>query len=307
MTLSLWSKPSQINTGIAPPANLFDLSNKNQPWLQYSEQVHDGSERLVPAIDRALSVFEMLASSAKGLTLSQIARNLGIARSSAFYILNTLAARGYVHRSTDRGRYSFSPKLFTLANSSLLGFGIRERALPFLRILMQQTGLTIHLVVLSQNELVVVDRVAPEHVQPLATWLGKRMPIHCTGSGKALLAHLPADQVDRLIRQGLIRYNENTIVSPVRLRQELQKIRINGFAVDDEEETIGLRCVGAAVLDDARQPIAAISVAGTVEQIPVERVGQLAAQVKNTAAAIAQSSPGESSTPTESPSAAVFP
>ncbi len=253
--------------------------------------MNKGEEKLVPAVDRALSVFEMLASSSKGLTLSQIARNLGIARSSTFYVLNTLAARGYVYRNSSRGRYSFTPKLFSLANSSVAGLHVRERAAPFLRTLMQRTALTVHLVVLSQNELVVIDRFAPSQSNQLPTWIGKRLPIHCTGAGKALLAYLPEDQRERLIRQGLIRYNENTIVSPAKLRQELQRVRANGFAVDDEEETIGLRCIGAALFDENQQAVAAISVAGTVEQITDEALHSMARLVVDTAAGISRYEP----------------
>jgi DNA-binding IclR family transcriptional regulator len=255
----------------------------------YSSNVKDDAESLVPAIDRALTVFEMLAASNKGLTLSQIARNLGVARSSTFYILNTLAARGYVQRSAARGRYAFTPKLFALANNSVARLQIRERAAPFLRSLMERTGLTVHLTMLSQNELMLIDRYAPAKANQLATWIGKRMPVHCTGAGKALLAYLPPQQVEALIRPGLIRYNENTIVSPAKLRQELHRIRTKGFAVDDEEETIGLRCVGAALLDEAREPVGAISVAGTIEEVNDDALPGLAVDVAATARAISGS------------------
>jgi DNA-binding IclR family transcriptional regulator len=235
----------------------------------------------------------MLARSHKGLTLSQITRNLSVARSSAFYILNTLEESGYVFRESPRGRYMFTTKLFGLASSSLVSLGVRQRAAPFLRGLMEQTNLTVHLAVIVQNELVLIDKVAPPGPLQLATWIGKRLPVHCTGAGKALLAYMPQDRLGCVLSAGLIRYNENTIVSPQRLREELHRIRTNGFAIDDEEETIGLRCIGAPVFDHHRNAIAAISIAGTTAQINNENLEKLSGLVKHTSDKISAVMPQE--------------
>jgi DNA-binding IclR family transcriptional regulator len=243
-------------------------------------------EKIVPAVERVLAVFETLAASRKGLTLSQIARQAGLARSSAFYIMNTIEDCGYIYRNSPRGRYTFTTKLFELASRSLRGLGIREHAAPFLRALMQQTGLTVHLGVISQNEVVLIDKVAPTGGHQVATWIGKRLPIHCTGAGKALMAYLPEEQVEYHIAQGLIRYNDNTIVSASKLRDELARIRVQGFAIDDEEETVRLRCIGAPLFDERSQAVAAISIAGTTFQISDERLDWLAGTVKQTAESI---------------------
>src|SRR5262245_51999453 len=96
------------------------------------------TEKKAPAVDRALMILEMLASARKGLTLSEISRNLGIGRSSVFYILTSLEQHGYVTRPDPRGRFVFTPKLFDLANTSLVGLGIRQQAAPDLRILMER-------------------------------------------------------------------------------------------------------------------------------------------------------------------------
>jgi len=243
----------------------------------------------VHSIERALQMLEVLASSRKGLTLSQVARSLEVARSSAFYILNTLEKSGYVHRGSARGRYTFTPKLFELAARSLTGLGIRERAAPFLRALMDQTGLTVHLAAISQNEVVVIDKIAPAAIQPLATWVGKRLPIHCTGAGKSLMAFLPEEQIEYHIKQGLTRYNDNTIALAGRLREDLSRVRANGFAVDDEEETIGLRCIGVPIFDESNQVVAAVSIAGTTAQINEDNLGRLAGIVKQTGESISAS------------------
>ena len=159
-----------------------------------------------------------------------------------------------------------------LANRSLPCLGVCRTAAPFLRRLMQRTGLTVHLGVLSQNEVVLIDRVAPGFGQQMATWVGKRMPIHCTGLGKALMAFLPSEQIEFRIKQGLIRYNDNTIVSARKLKEELLKTKLRGFALDDEEETVGLRCIGVPLFDQTDQAVAAISVVGTLAQLADDRL-----------------------------------
>ena len=259
----------------------------------------EGQQRLVPAIERALAVLEMLAASRKGLTLSEIARNLGVNRSSVYYVLKTLERHGYVSRPSARGRYGFTQRLFTLANRSLEGIGIRDKAASFLQQLARDAGMAVHLTILSQNELVILDKSVPPGKAQLPTWIGKRLPIHCTAAGKALLAFQPPEPIEACITRGLIRYNENTIVSAARFRAELERIRLRGYSIDDEEETLGLRCVGAPVLEGSRA-VAAISISGTTTQIDednVDRLGLLVRQVAESISAALARSPGEPSEP----------
>jgi DNA-binding IclR family transcriptional regulator len=251
-----------------------------------SAAIRQRQKKVVPAAQRVFAVLELLMASRKGLAVSEIARSLGLARSTTFYIINTIEECGYIYRTTPRGRYTFTAKLLELASRSLGCLGVREPAAPFLRTLMQKTGLTVHLGVIAQNEVVLIDKVAPLAGQQLATWVGKRMPIHCTGLGKALMAYLPEEQIEYHIKQGLIRYNENTIVSASKLKDEFLRIQSHGYAIDDEEETVGLRCIGAPVFDKNNQAVAAISIAGTSEQLSDEKLDRLVRAVKQAAAAI---------------------
>jgi IclR family KDG regulon transcriptional repressor len=244
------------------------------------------NKKVVPAAQRALAVLELLMASRKGLAVSEIARSLGLARSTTFYIVNTIEECGYIYRTSTRGRYTFTAKLLELASRSLECLGVREPAAPFLRTLMQKTGLTVHLGVIAQDEVVLIDKVAPATSQRLATWVGKRMPIHCTGLGKALMAHLPEKQVEYHIQRGLIRYNDNTIVSAGKLKDELLRIQSQGYAIDDEEETVGLRCIGVPVFDKNNQAVAAISIAGTSEELSDEKLDRLVRAVKQAAASV---------------------
>ena len=115
------------------------------------------------------------------------------------------------------------------------------------------------------------------------------MEAHCTSLGKCLIAHIPDEDVDRLIAErGLLRHNEHTIVSPARLKQELARVRTVGYALDDQEEELGGRCIGAPVRNRDGRAVAAISVAGTTEQITAETITAIAARVRQAAGAISK-------------------
>src|SRR5512146_1021851 len=164
----------------------------------------------VPALENGLRALEILAQAKAGMSLADITRELRIPKSSAHCLLLTLERQGYLHRN-GRNRYLFGLKFFSLANMALSGLELREKAAPFLKSLMARTRLTAHLAVLEQNEAVLIEKLEPIGVLKLATWLGKRMDVHCTAVGKCLVAWLPEAELDALVGQrGLPRHNDNT-------------------------------------------------------------------------------------------------
>ena len=240
----------------------------------------------VPALERALLILEYLAKSRHGATLSQLSRKLELPKSTSHALLLTFERCGYVHRDEQTGRYRLGTRLYALANMALSGISLRDQAAPFLQKLMRDTGLTVHLAILEQGEAVLIDRVEPPGVH-VSTWVGKRMGLHCTALGKALIAHLPEAQVEEMVRrQGLLRHNENTIASLKKLRQACDLVQQSGYAVDDEEEEIGIRCIGTPVFNGRGDVVAAISVSGSTTQ--VENVAALAVRVQETALAVSR-------------------
>jgi DNA-binding IclR family transcriptional regulator len=241
----------------------------------------------VPALERALGILEYLARSRHGVTLSQLTRKLDLPKSTSHALLLTFERRGYVERDEASGRYRLGATLYALANMALSGTSLRDQAAPFLYKLMQETGLTVHLAILEQGEALLIDRIEPSGTAKLATWVGKRMGLHCTAVGKALTAYLPEAELEELVRkQGLLRHNENTIASMKRLRQACERVRRLGYSIDDEEEELGVRCIGAPVFNWKRDTVAAISVSGPVAQL--ENIPPLAARVRETALAISR-------------------
>jgi len=237
----------------------------------------------VNAVHRGLQILELLAGQRKGWSTSEISRRLKIPKSTTSYLLHTLLTRGYLRREED-GLYRLSMKMLALGSQALHLIEIREIALPILRRLVAETGITGHLAVLEGGDAIYIERVpAPGFIQ-MNTWVGRRMPVHSTSSGKALLAYLPEEQVEELmLSTGLPRYTTKTITSLPRLKQELRKIRDCGFAVDDEENTPGVRCIAAPVFDRSGAGTAALSLTGPVQQITEVELPRITEKLKDAA------------------------
>ena len=180
----------------------------------------------VPSLEKALTLLELLAKSKAGLTLPDLVLRTGIPKSSAHCLMVTLERRGYLHRNERTGRYMFGLQLFSLANMAVSGLSLRDEGASFLRDLATKTRLTAHMAILDQHEAVLISKFEPSGLFRLATWIGKRMDLHCTGLGKALLAHLPPEEINRIIDgHPLPRHNDNTLFSRSRLTEELARNR----------------------------------------------------------------------------------
>jgi DNA-binding IclR family transcriptional regulator len=236
-----------------------------------------------------MKVLELLAQSQRGLTLSDISRRLGLPKSSTHVLVKTLEATGYLRNSKLTGRFYFGLKLVSLSKMALENLDLREQARPFLRDLMLQSGLTVHMAILEGAEAVIIEKAEAPGMLRLATWVGRRLDANSSGVGKALLAFSGNDiSVHSFASRPMARNNRNTISSPERMARELKKVREQGYSFEDEEGEIGFRCIGAPVFDSADIAVAAISIAGATSQIPNERVTKLAALVKATAVQISE-------------------
>ena len=237
----------------------------------------------VNALHRGLQIMELLAGPKKRWSTSAISRKLKIPKSSASYLLHTLEVRGYVRREEDSA-YRLSMKMLDLANLGLRGIEVRDISLPVLRRLVEETEMTGHVAVFDGPEAVYIVRVPSPGFIQVDTWVGRRMALHSSGAGKALLAFLPPRRAEALLEGvELRRWTPKTIVAPARLRQELKKIRENGYAIDDEENTPGVRCVAAPIYDRSGEVAASLSLTGPVQQLTDDRLVRLAEKVRDRA------------------------
>ena len=243
-----------------------------------------------PALQRGLAILERVARSRRGLTFAQLTRYFeDVPKSSVHTLVLTLEREGYLAREDATGRYVTGAKLVHIAGVTLDSVVLRERATPLLRALVADTRMTAHLAVLERDEVTIVAKVDRPGTHRIATWVGKRMDAHCTSLGKCLIAHVPEEDVDRLIAdRGLLRHNEYTIVSPARLKQELARVRAMGYALDDQEEELGGRCVGAPVWNRDGRVVAAVSVSGSTDRITAETLDDFVTRVRKAAQAISR-------------------
>jgi DNA-binding IclR family transcriptional regulator len=239
------------------------------------------------AVQRALSVLEQLDSSRRGLNISEISRQLEIPKSSAHVIVVTLERLGYVQRKPDSLNYRLGLKAYGLGRGMMKNLSIAEVALPHLRVLVDQIHLPAHLAIPDGDQGVFIQKVDAPGLIKIDTYVGRRMDLHCTGVGKVILAYGAEEAVERtLAKQVYIRHTRNTITSSRALRRELARVRQLGYAVDDEEEELAVRCVAVPVFHPNRRFAAALSVVGTTEQIPLDGIKALAQNLRRTAAGI---------------------
>lgn len=240
------------------------------------------------AVDRALAILEAIANR-EGMTNSQISRKLEIPKSSASYILRTLERRGYLRRERSSGKYRIGLHVLSLGRGVLRGLDVREAALPILRQLVERSHLTAHLAILDQGEMVYIDKVEAPGFIKMDTWVGRRMAVHSTGVGKALVAFLPEGDLDKLIKQhALKRQTAKTITVRSKFLRELERVRAQGYAVDDEENSVGARCVAAPLFDGQGKVQASIGVTGTTGQVHKADLPKIAELVKEAARKISQ-------------------
>lgn len=243
------------------------------------------------AVERTLRILEAVAERGP-MTNSELSRRLEIPKSSASYILRTLEQHGYLRRETGAGKYRLGLKLLSFTHGALAGLDIREIALPLLRQLVERSHLTVHLAILDHGEAVYIEKVDAPGFVKMDTWVGRRLPVNATAVGKTLLAWLPQPEVGAIIKlhgqHGLKKMTSKTITTHAAFLRELEKVRAKGYAVDDEENSPGVRCLAAPVFDSLGQVAASVGVSGTTTQNDRAHLPKVAEMVKATARKISQ-------------------
>ncbi len=216
------------------------------------------------------------------LTLVELTQRTGLAKSTVHRLAADLVALRLLDR--DEAGYRLGGQLFELGMRASVERGLLEVATPFLEDLYERTHETVHLGVLEGTEVVYVAKIGGHRQASTPSRIGGRMPLYCTGLGKALLAHSPASLLDEVVAQGLARRTPRTITGAGLLKRQLDQIVEAGVAFEHEESAPGIVCVGAPVLDADDRPVAAVSVTGPTSRFKPE---PHAAQVRAAAAGIA--------------------
>lgn len=233
----------------------------------------------VQSLQRAFDLLELLADAGGEASISALATSSGLPMPTIHRLIRTLVDLGYVRQNTNR-RYALGARLIRLGEHASLQFGAWAR--PLLAELVEELGETANLAVLERDEVVYVAQVPSKHSMRMFTEVGRRALPHGTGVGKAMLAGLPADEVRELLRRtGMPAYTEHTHTEPDVLLSQLKEIADRGYALDEAEQELGVRCVAAAI-PGAPAP-AAVSVSGPEGRLTKDAVEHIAPIIRRAA------------------------
>ncbi|WDE95332.1 IclR family transcriptional regulator [Lentisphaera profundi] len=241
-----------------------------------SSEKETKSSYIIPNLDRALRVMELLADNPKGLTMSEISDALKIPKNSAFRITATMDHRGFLERDPLSKAYILTNKMTNISHSTLAEKSLVENAWPSMLQLRDETLETILFGTLVDTKGVVLEQAPAHHGFKFTVDIGTQFGLHTAAPGKAMLAHMSEREQDRFIQaMSFEKYTKNTITNADDFRTELAKAKIQGYGVDCDEEREGMRCVAAPVFNSKRQPIAAIWLTGPSSRIPIKNFPKL--------------------------------
>ncbi len=239
----------------------------------------------VRSVARAMEMLELVARAGDaGLSLTELSHGVGLAKSSTIAAARTLAHYGLLRIDDPGPRYRLGLALLRYGDLVAQQTSLAQSALPLLHALTEQTGLTARLATNDQGFPVFVERVDGRGAVRFHTPLGQRELPHATAAGKAILAHLEPEDLERVLEQSpLVPRTSSTIIRRDALDEELERVRLMGFGVDDEEESDGIICVGAPVFDHQGQCVGAVSLTGLKADVSEGEVGRLGANVRDCA------------------------
>lgn len=240
------------------------------------------AERYVQTLERALDVLEALARAEESLGVTEIGNRIGLHKSTVHRILQTLCYRGYVEKEKDRERYRLGIKIVELGIRFFNDLEIRKVAAYFLSQLAKSFDEVVHLVLPDDGEVVYIDRREGSQVISMHSKVGRRAPMHCTAVGKSILSTLPEEEVRHILKtKGMPGFTHKTITDPDKLIEELKEIRKLGYALEAEENEVGILCLGTPIFDYSGRAIGAISVSGPINRMKDKGTKRIGDEIKS--------------------------
>lgn len=224
------------------------------PTVRGRPAIGEARKHSIQVISRAVSVLRALEDEPKGLSLGEIARRVGLARSTVQRIVDALRTEQFLIAASPTAGVRLGPALVRLAASASVEFD--EITRPIIAALSQAVGETVDLSVLKGRSAVFTDQIQGSHRLRAVSAIGDSFPLHCTANGKAMLSVLPEDKLRALLRAPLPKLTSNTITRPAELLREIETCRRTGIAVDDEEHTEGISALGTGFIDPMGRVIA---------------------------------------------------
>jgi DNA-binding IclR family transcriptional regulator len=228
---------------------------------------------------RCLAVLELLAKEPYEFTLSEVAGALDTNTTTVFRALSTLVAADFVEQRADTKRFRVTGKSLWVGTAYLRHSPIYLSGFAVLEELASATGIMAHLAAWERGSVLYLHTAGPPSSQLFYSQIGERIPVHCTGLGKAMLAWRTGEELEAVFKTPPVAATPKTITALGDMLRELEQVRARGYAVDDEEGVTGVRCIAAPICDQARIAVGALSISGSLAEIPSKRVADLAEQV----------------------------
>ena len=229
----------------------------------------------VQSVERIFQLIESLAAHPAGAGLQRLAQDTDLAKSTVHRLLASLVSLGYAAQD-ENGRYRLTLKMFELSSGIVNSMDIMDVAKVHLERLAQRTGEAVHLVIRDGQDIVYIYKTESGPMR-MSSRVGLRSPLYCTGVGKAILATLPADEVTNIWQHTTPqKLTTHTIVEFDALQAQLAEVRTNGYAIDDEENELGVRCVAVAIPGLGGRADSAFSISGLAPYMTPERIRRIA-------------------------------
>lgn len=240
------------------------------------------------SVERLLSILEFIANQPNVVSLATVSKELNIPKTTALRLLEKLVARGYLEYEKQTEEYSIGLASILLSMTALTKIEIVETSIPYLKELSAVTQETSFLGVYNEGEIVYLYKSEGTQSIVMSSQLGSRRPVHCTGLGKAILSGFSIEQVTRVLKEkGMVKMTNNTITTIEDYLKELNKVRLNGYAMDSEELEEGLGCYASPIYNYTGKAVGAICVSGPIHRV-IENKDMLIEKLKTAAGQISR-------------------
>lgn len=246
------------------------------------------SKTRLSSVANSIELLKVFSDEEYELGISSLAKRLGLAKSTVHRLATTLVRADMLEQDRESGKYRLGLALFELGSMVRRNMDVVAEAKPYLKLVMEKTGETVHLGILDHSSVLYINKIETRQAIRMNSNIGGRAPVHCTALGKAILAFQDAETIDAVIAHGLAALTPKTITDPDLLKQELATVRARNYAIDDEEIEIGLRGVAAPIRSHTGDVFAALSIAGPVQRMTKKVVASYVPDVMAAAEAVSQ-------------------
>ena len=245
----------------------------------------DNEKGIISAVVKASDILDCFTAEEPVLSLAQISSRISLPKSSVLNLLRTLEYCGLICRIEDNKNYCLGYRTLTLSHAKRQALPMLRQALPELEELQERSGEIVYLVTHAKGKVLYLEGLYPGRRMAAYSVAGKTNYMHCTSVGKSILAYLPQEEIDAILDHwGLPALTANTTTDRDKLMEELAQIRQQGYAVDNEEETLGVRCVGVPIRNRNGYPTGAISISSTVLALTDDHIPRYAEQISRVCA-----------------------